>query len=150
MLIKLFHKWIPKYLKNLWLFDLEKDPTETTDLSKDHPEIVEQLRQRLNVHRQNSVTPYQGWRGVGNELKTLLNELKSVHDIIGDVRGKGLFLGIEIIRDIETLEPDLTDINKGLLLSPKFFLVFASIFFNSFFFFVCVQCICYRKKNYFY
>ncbi len=43
---------------------------------------------------------------VGNELKTLLNELKSVHDIIGDVRGKGLFLGIEIIRDIETLEPD--------------------------------------------
>ena len=31
---------------------------------------MEQLRQRLNVHRQNSVTPYQGWRGVGNELKT--------------------------------------------------------------------------------
>ena len=43
---------------------------------------------------------------VGNELKTLLNELKSVHDIIGDVRGKGLFVGIEIIRDLETLEPD--------------------------------------------
>jgi len=43
---------------------------------------------------------------VGNELKTLLNELKSVHDIIGDVRGKGLFLGIEIIRDLETLKPD--------------------------------------------
>ena len=39
-------------------------------------------------------------------MKTLLNELKSVHDIIGDVRGKGLFLGIEIIRDLETLEPD--------------------------------------------
>ena len=43
---------------------------------------------------------------VGNELKTLLNEVKSVHDIIGDVRGKGLFLGIEIIRDLDTLEPD--------------------------------------------
>ena len=43
---------------------------------------------------------------VGNELKKLLTELKSVHDIIGDVRGKGLFLGIEIIRDLETLEPD--------------------------------------------
>ena len=43
---------------------------------------------------------------VGNELKKLLNELKSVHDIIGDVRGKGLFLGIEIIKDLETLEPD--------------------------------------------
>ena len=43
---------------------------------------------------------------VGSKLKSLLNELKSVHDIIGDVRGKGLFLGIEIIRDLETLEPD--------------------------------------------
>ena len=43
---------------------------------------------------------------VGNELKKLLTELKSVHDIIGDVRGKGLFLGIEIIKDLETLEPD--------------------------------------------
>tara|TARA_B100000900_G_scaffold138622_1_gene117518 strand:- start:3298 stop:4584 length:1287 start_codon:yes stop_codon:yes gene_type:complete len=43
---------------------------------------------------------------VGSKLKSLLNELKSVHDIIGDVRGKGLFLGIEIIRDLETLKPD--------------------------------------------
>ena len=49
---------------------------------------------------------------VGNELKTLLNEVKSVHDIIGDVRGKGLFLGIEIIKDLETLEPDKQVTNK--------------------------------------
>ena len=60
-----------------------------------------------------------------NELKTLLNELKSVHDIIGDVRGKGLFLGIEIIKDLATLEPyqKMTHKivnemrNKGILLS---------------------------------
>ena len=49
---------------------------------------------------------------VGNELKTLLSEVKSVHDIIGDVRGKGLFLGIEIIKDLETLEPDKQVTNK--------------------------------------
>ena len=49
---------------------------------------------------------------VGNELKKLLTELKSVHDIIGDVRGKGLFLGIEIIKDLETLEPDKQVTNK--------------------------------------
>ena len=62
---------------------------------------------------------------VGNELKTLLNEVKSVHDIIGDVRGKGLFLGIEIIKDFATLEPyqKMTHKivnemrNKGILLS---------------------------------
>ena len=49
---------------------------------------------------------------VGNELKKLLTELKSVHNIIGDVRGKGLFLGIEIIKDLETLEPDKQVTNK--------------------------------------
>lgn len=62
---------------------------------------------------------------VGNKLKSLLNELKSVHDIIGDVRGKGLFLGIEIIKDLATLEPYqkmahkiVNEMrNKGILLS---------------------------------
>ena len=62
---------------------------------------------------------------VGNKLKSLLNELMSVHDIIGDVRGKGLFLGIEIIKDLATLEPyqKMTHKivnemrNKGILLS---------------------------------
>ena len=62
---------------------------------------------------------------VGSKLKSLLNELKSLHDIVGDVRGKGLFLGIEIIKDLATLEPyqKMTHKivnemrNKGILLS---------------------------------
>ena len=62
---------------------------------------------------------------VGKELVALLDQLKSKHDIIGDVRGKGLFLGIEIINDTETLSPDqiATDQivnemrNRGILLS---------------------------------
>ena len=62
---------------------------------------------------------------VGSKLKSLLNELKSLHDIVGDVRGKGLFLGIEIIKDLATLDPyqKMTHKivnemrNKGILLS---------------------------------
>ena len=42
---------------------------------------------------------------VGNELRSLLMELGSDHDIIGDVRGIGLFVGIEMIKDMDTLEP---------------------------------------------
>ncbi len=42
---------------------------------------------------------------VGQYLKSMLNGLKEKFDLIGDVRGKGLFLGLELVRDLESLEP---------------------------------------------
>jgi alanine-glyoxylate transaminase/(R)-3-amino-2-methylpropionate-pyruvate transaminase len=42
---------------------------------------------------------------IGNRILTGLNELKQKHDIIGDVRGKGLMLGIELVKDRRTKEP---------------------------------------------
>ncbi|MCH6558803.1 aminotransferase class III-fold pyridoxal phosphate-dependent enzyme [candidate division KSB1 bacterium] len=42
---------------------------------------------------------------VGTYLKKSLEKLKEKHALIGDVRGLGLFLGIEFVRDRENLEP---------------------------------------------
>ncbi|KAL3797877.1 hypothetical protein HJC23_006915 [Cyclotella cryptica] len=42
---------------------------------------------------------------VGNYLRDLFLELKSRHPLIGSVRGSGLFLGIELVRDRATLDP---------------------------------------------
>ena len=42
---------------------------------------------------------------IGNRLLTGLNGLKQKHNLIGDVRGKGLMLGIELVKDRRTKQP---------------------------------------------
>ena len=62
---------------------------------------------------------------VGSHLLIQLNALKSKHDLIGDVRGVGLFIGIELVKDRNTLEPANEEVDyiinkmkdKGILLS---------------------------------
>lgn len=62
---------------------------------------------------------------IGNYLTNGLRELKLRHPIIGDVRGHGLFLGFELIRNAETLEAAAEEASylanrmreKGILMS---------------------------------
>lgn len=42
---------------------------------------------------------------VGEYLKQSLRQLQTEHALVGDVRGLGLFIGIELVRNRETLEP---------------------------------------------
>ncbi|PPF29441.1 aminotransferase [Rathayibacter tritici] len=48
-------------------------------------------------------------RVVGRHLKGRLEELRGKHDIIGTVHGAGLYLGVEFVRDRETLQPATTE-----------------------------------------
>ena len=67
----------------------------------------------------------EGASSLGKRLMDGLNSLMDSHQIVGDVRGRGLFLGIELVRDRATKEPAdieaafLVDMmrEKGVLLS---------------------------------
>ena len=44
-------------------------------------------------------------RTVGGQLRSGLDELRQKHSLIGDVRGRGLFLGFELVEDRQSLAP---------------------------------------------
>jgi 4-aminobutyrate aminotransferase len=65
-------------------------------------------------------------RRMGERLMDGLRRLEAKHPVIGDVRGRGLFIGVELVRDRASREPapDVVDalvqraFRKGLLLLP--------------------------------
>ncbi len=86
------------------------------------PKIAQALSQRIhfNTFGGNPVVCAQGMAvleiiereklqenalKIGSQLSTGLNRLKEKHNLIGDVRGKGLMLGIELVKDRTTKEP---------------------------------------------
>ncbi|WP_120502342.1 aspartate aminotransferase family protein [Roseovarius sp. EL26] len=58
----------------------------------------------LQVIREDKVQ--ENAQVVGGALLTRLNELKDKYPVIGDVRGRGLMLAIEMVKDRKTKEPD--------------------------------------------
>jgi alanine-glyoxylate transaminase/(R)-3-amino-2-methylpropionate-pyruvate transaminase len=95
------------------------------------PKIAQTLAQRIhfNTFGGNPVVCAQGMAvleiiereklqenalKIGNQLLVGLTRLQQKHNIIGDVRGKGLMLGIELVKDRKTKEPAKAECAKVL------------------------------------
>ncbi len=53
----------------------------------------------------HALTRARGRAQIGGHLLERLRELQARHDVIGDVRGRGLMLGIEMVTDRATKAP---------------------------------------------
>jgi alanine-glyoxylate transaminase/(R)-3-amino-2-methylpropionate-pyruvate transaminase len=90
------------------------------------PEIAAMMKNRIhfNTYGGNPISMTQGLatlevidneniqqnaKRVGDHLKHRLLELQERHALIGDVRGMGLMLGVELVRDRKTKEPANTE-----------------------------------------
>ena len=51
-------------------------------------------------------------RVTGEHLKARFEKLAETHDLIGHVRGQGLFMGVELVRDRKTLAPATEDASR--------------------------------------
>jgi 4-aminobutyrate aminotransferase-like enzyme len=97
-------------------------------------EIAQHLSQRLhfNTFGGNPVSMVQGLavleiideeriqqnaREVGGYLKAKLLELQKKHALIGEVRGLGLMLGVELVKDRQTKEPATAETARSALRS---------------------------------
>jgi 4-aminobutyrate aminotransferase len=61
-----------------------------------------------------------------------LNEMKAKHDIVGDVRGKGLMIGVEMVKDKSTKEPLLVPQMQGLVWRKGLMMITAGMYGNVF------------------
>ena len=56
---------------------------------------------------------------MGNIFLVELNKMKDKYEIIGDVRGRGLMIGIELVKDKDTKEPAIDETGKFIAESLK-------------------------------
>ncbi len=80
----------------------------------------------LNYVKKNKRALVSGIKKKGNYVMKRLNEMKEVYSVVGDVRGIGLMIGVELVVDRKTKEPATKQrnmiikeaFNRGLLLLP--------------------------------
>lgn len=63
---------------------------------------------------------------VGAKLLSDLNKLKEKHSIIGDVRGVGMFIGIDLVKDRESRKPATAEAQHIISRLKQKFILFSA------------------------
>jgi 4-aminobutyrate aminotransferase-like enzyme len=57
---------------------------------------------------------------IGNKITEGLKEMQEDYEVMGDIRGPGLFIGVEMVKDRETKEPFTELVEEMVLLAPEY------------------------------
>lgn len=90
-----------------------------------HPLACATGVESIAVYREDGIIDLAAQRG--RELGALLDGLALKHPSIGDIRGRGLFYGVELVRNRDTREPLVPFNAKGDLAAPMRELVSAAM-----------------------
>ena len=71
-------------------------------------------------------------RLLGEHAMKRLEEMMAKYDIIGDVRGKGLMIGVEMVKDKKTKEPLLVPLMQGQVWKKGLMMITAGMYGNVF------------------
>lgn len=63
---------------------------------------------------------------LGNYLMQKLRELQAKHRLIGDVRGMGLFIGVELVKDLMTKEPATEEAKRVVYKAKENFVIISA------------------------
>ena len=64
--------------KNVWLFDIEADPTESNDLSAEYPQVVSSLLAKLAGYNSTSLPCYFPPKTAAADPNNMPGELKGI------------------------------------------------------------------------
>jgi len=78
---------------------------------------------RAVLHVINEYKLQENAKAVGAKLLGVLKDLQSRHEVIGDARGQGLMMAVELVKNRETREPDPDSMAKLFELTREFGLV---------------------------
>lgn len=71
-------------------------------------------------------------RALGEYAMKRLNEMKESYEIVGDVRGRGLMIGVEMVKSKETKEPLLVPQIQGMAWRKGLMMITAGVYGNVF------------------
>lgn len=93
-------------------------PTEEHTTFSSDPVAMTAALAAINVMEKGDIG--ENCEEMGSKITEGLKEMQENYEVMGDIRGPGLFIGVEMVKDRETREPFTELVEEMVLLAPEY------------------------------